>query len=99
MTCSYFMQDGATAHTGNHYINADKSLAFEMNPVSSKDNASPHKAATTHQKLADLHFEVLKHPTYSSDLAPSGYYLFPSVFIKPKTYQPSHKMRCLKTGR
>jgi hypothetical protein len=27
-----------------------------------QDNAAPHKAAITHQKLADLHFEVLKHP-------------------------------------
>jgi hypothetical protein len=35
-----------------------------------------HKAAITHKKLADLHFEVLKHPTNSPDLAPSDYYLF-----------------------
>jgi hypothetical protein len=27
-----------------------------------QDNAAPHKAAITHQKFADLHFEVLKHP-------------------------------------
>jgi hypothetical protein len=35
-----------------------------------QDNAAPHKAAITHQKLADFHFEVLKHPTYTPDLAP-----------------------------
>jgi hypothetical protein len=29
--------------------------------------------------LADLHFEVLKHPAYSPDLAPSDYYLFPNL--------------------
>jgi hypothetical protein len=51
-------------------------------------NAAPHKAAITHQKLADHHFEVLKHPAYSPDLASSDYYLFPNLFIKPKTYQP-----------
>jgi hypothetical protein len=28
------------------------------------------------QKLADLHFEVLKHLAYSPDLAPFDYYLF-----------------------
>jgi hypothetical protein len=33
-----------------------------------QDNATPHKAAITHQKWADLHFEVLKHPL--------DYYLF-----------------------
>jgi hypothetical protein len=41
-----------------------------------QDNVAPHKAAITHQKLAYLHFEVLKHPAYSPDLAPSDYYLF-----------------------
>jgi hypothetical protein len=43
-----------------------------------------HKAAITHQKLADLQSEVLKHPACSPDLAPSDYYLFPNLFIKPK---------------
>jgi histone-lysine N-methyltransferase SETMAR len=44
-----------------------------------QDNAAPQKAAITHQKLAELHFEVLKHPVYSPDLAPSDYYLFPNL--------------------
>jgi hypothetical protein len=44
-----------------------------------QDNAAPHKAAITHQKLADLHFEVLKHPVYSPDFAPSDSYLFPNL--------------------
>jgi hypothetical protein len=36
----------------------------------------PHKAAITHQKLADLHFEVLKHLAYSPNLSPLVYFLF-----------------------
>ena len=28
------------------------------------------------RKLHELHFELLLHPTYSPDLAPSDYYLF-----------------------
>jgi histone-lysine N-methyltransferase SETMAR len=44
-----------------------------------QDNASPHEVAITHQKLADFHFEVLKHLAYSPDLAPSDYYLFPNL--------------------
>jgi hypothetical protein len=39
--------------------------------ISFQDNAVLHKAAIMHQKLANLHFEVLKHPAYSPDLAPS----------------------------
>jgi histone-lysine N-methyltransferase SETMAR len=42
-------------------------------------NAALHIAAIMHQKLADLHFEVLKHPAYSPDLAPMDYYLFPNL--------------------
>jgi hypothetical protein len=43
-----------------------------------QDNAA-HKVAITNQKLADLHFEVLKHPTYSPDLDLSDYYPFPNL--------------------
>jgi histone-lysine N-methyltransferase SETMAR len=44
-----------------------------------RDSAAPHKAAIAHHKLADFHFEVLKHPAYSPDLAPSNCYLFPDL--------------------
>jgi histone-lysine N-methyltransferase SETMAR len=44
-----------------------------------EDIAAPHKAAIKHQKLADLQFEILKHLTYSPDLAPSEYHLFPNL--------------------
>jgi histone-lysine N-methyltransferase SETMAR len=43
------------------------------------DNASSHMAAITQQKLADLHFEVLKQPAYSPHLAPSDYHMFPNL--------------------
>jgi hypothetical protein len=44
-----------------------------------QDNAAPHKAAIAHQKLADLHFGVLKHPANSPHLAPSDYHLLPNL--------------------
>jgi hypothetical protein len=44
-----------------------------------QDNAAAHKAVITHQKLADLHFEVLKHTAYSPDFVSSDYYLFPNL--------------------
>jgi len=38
------------------------------------DNARPHTAANTVDTLRALKFEVLKHPPYSPDLAPSDFY-------------------------
>ena len=40
------------------------------------DNARPHTAAHTMDTICALKFEVLKHPPYSPDLAPSDFHLF-----------------------
>ncbi|GFW40783.1 mariner Mos1 transposase [Trichonephila clavipes] len=44
-----------------------------------RDNARPHTATVTKPKLNALGWEVLGHPLYSHDIAPSDYYLFRSV--------------------
>jgi hypothetical protein len=49
-----------------------------------QENAAAPKAAITHQKLADLHFEVLKHPAYSPDLVFSDYNPFLNLKKKIK---------------
>ena len=41
-----------------------------------KDKAPCYKSIATMAKLHELHFELLPHPPYSLDLAPSDYYLF-----------------------
>ena len=40
------------------------------------DNARPHTANKTVNKLQEIGFSVLPHPPYSPDLAPSDFYLF-----------------------
>ncbi|XP_012058558.1 PREDICTED: histone-lysine N-methyltransferase SETMAR-like [Atta cephalotes] len=44
-----------------------------------QDNARPHKSIMTRQKLRELGWEILMHPPYSPDLAPSDYHLFLSM--------------------
>lgn len=40
------------------------------------DNARPHTASITRQKLKELQWDILPHPAYSPDLAPSDFWLF-----------------------
>jgi len=43
------------------------------------DNAPAHRALVNQKKLAYLGFQCLDDPPYSTDLAPSEYYLFPGM--------------------
>jgi len=40
------------------------------------DSAHPHTAAATVETVHQLGFELLQHPPYSPDLAPSSYHFF-----------------------
>jgi len=41
-----------------------------------QDNAKPHTARMTLQVISSLGWELLRHPPYSPDFAPSDYHLF-----------------------
>ena len=43
------------------------------------DNVPPHRAARVHQFFDDNNFEVVPHVPYSPDLAPSDFWLFPTL--------------------
>jgi histone-lysine N-methyltransferase SETMAR len=43
------------------------------------DDVRPHSAAATVNLLNSWGWEILPHPPYSSDLAPSDFHLFPKM--------------------
>ena len=47
--------------------------------LSHHHNAPAHTSAIATAKLFDLHYEILSHPPYSPDLAPSDYFSFPNM--------------------
>jgi histone-lysine N-methyltransferase SETMAR len=46
-----------------------------------QDNAPAHKSVLAMGKLRNLQYDLLEHPPYSLDLAPSDFYLFPKLKI------------------
>ena len=51
-------------------------LATRKGVIFYQDNARPHTSLVTRKKLLELGWEVILHPPYSPDLAPSDYHLF-----------------------
>lgn len=49
------------------------------NVILQHDNARPHTSQVVKEYLNELNWEVLSHPPYSPDLAPSDYHLFRSM--------------------
>ena len=65
-----------------------RAFVNRMGIVLLHNNAWQNVAELTLKKIHDLRWEVLTHPPYSPDLAPSDFHLFPTLqnFIKEKTY-------------
>jgi hypothetical protein len=81
-----YLEKGKTI-TGEYYSNLltrlDKKKFLRKDPVRKRKNHLPLGQCTRPQKclamekLWDLHYELLEHPHYSPDFAPSNFYLFP----------------------
>ena len=58
-----------------------------------QDNAPAHAAQKTIAKITDLKYELLQHPTYSPDLAPSDFWLFSHLkkFMRGKHFSSNEE--------
>ena len=58
------------------------------------DNAKPHVANIVKEKIAKFGWELLPHPLYSPDLAPSDHHLFRSLSngLKDKKFENELKL-------
>jgi histone-lysine N-methyltransferase SETMAR len=83
-----YLEKGKTI-TGEYYSNLLTRLVekiHEKRPSLQKkkiiyyqDNAPAHRSVLAMGKIRDLHYELLEHPPYSPDLAPSDFSLFPKL--------------------
>ncbi|CAK9816389.1 Mariner Mos1 transposase [Anthophora quadrimaculata] len=86
--CIDFLEKGKTI-TGNHYaslldllnnkIKEKRPHLMKKKVLFHHDNAPAHTSAIVAKKLLELGYQILPHPPYSPDLAPSDYYLFPNM--------------------
>lgn len=58
------------------------------------DNARPHVARTVKEKLENFGWDIMPHPPYSPDLAPSDYHLFRSLqnFLNGRDYNNDNEI-------
>uniref|UniRef100_A0A914DM53 Transposase n=1 Tax=Acrobeloides nanus TaxID=290746 RepID=A0A914DM53_9BILA len=60
-----------------------------------QDNARPHVSRETLQKIEDMVWKRVEHPSYSPDISPSDYYLFRSLehWLQGKKFRTIEEMR------
>ena len=71
------------------------SLVNRKGVILHHDNAKPHTAKITQQKINEFGWEVLPHPPYSPDIAPSDYHLFLSLsnHLSGKQFQNEEQVK------
>lgn len=71
------------------------SLVNRKGVILQQDNASSHTAKKTRELLKEFGWEVLPHPPYSPDIAPSDYHLFQSLqhFLSGKEFKNKEEVQ------
>ncbi|KAF2345838.1 Transposase type 1 [Trinorchestia longiramus] len=69
-------------------------LVNRRGPILLHDNARPHVARMTVQKLTELGYDTLPHPPYSPNLSPTHNHLFKhlSTFLDRKTFRSKQEV-------
>lgn len=98
-----YLQTGKTI-TGEYYCNLldqlDEKIREKRPGLQKKkvifhhDNAPAHRGALATAKLVGLQYELLEHPPYSPDLAPSDFHLFPNLkrFLRGKRFSTDNEV-------
>lgn len=98
-----YMEHGRTI-TGPYYVTLLDRLVDEIKRkrpyvkrkkiLFLQDNASPHTCHVSTEKFEQLGFELIPHPPYSPDLAPSDYYLFPNLkrWLRGKRFESNEEV-------
>jgi histone-lysine N-methyltransferase SETMAR len=93
------MPSGTTV-TAEVYCRQLETLAEKLHGTQDRiyflhDNARPHIAKKTQEKILNLGWTVIPHPPYSPDLAPTDYHLFRSLanHLSGKKFDKEDKLR------
>ena len=70
-------------------------LATRKGVIFHQYNVRPYTSLVTRKKLSELGWEVMPHPSYSPDLAPSNYHLFRSLqnHLNGKTFDSNEAVK------
>ncbi|XP_015784703.1 histone-lysine N-methyltransferase SETMAR-like [Tetranychus urticae] len=104
----FWLDDGETVN-GDLYrsqLEEIDPLIRERNPQQTRrplflqDNARPHTAQLTKEKIKELNWAMVLHPPYSPDLAPSDYFLFSNLkrFTRGKRFSDFNELKAAVEG-
>lgn len=103
-----FLEPGSTINQDRYCLSLDKlrrAIKTHRPQLQGKlirlhhDNAKPHTALMTQEKIRKLGWKIVPHPPYSPDLAPSDFYLFGRLkaHLRGKTFDSEKDLiSCVK---
>ena len=105
LECGQTITAARYVHTLHKLHRALRDTRPGQNIIILHDNACPHAACLTSEAIAKMGWEVLPHPSYCPDLAPSDYHLFGFVKdqLRGQRYETTEAIQkavcqCLQTA-